>query len=77
MVQNHDLVKKLIDDSTSVLSGWDDRLGNYTHSYLDRWKLVENVVKECARLCHESPLKDGELHARNLLDHFKVEQDQK
>ena len=75
MISNHDLVRKLIDDSTSVLSGWDDRLGNYTHSYLDRWKLIENVVRECARFCSDSQSEDGVVYARDLLNHFNISKD--
>lgn len=72
MVQNHGLVWSLIDGSSETLSGWDDKLGNYTQKYLNRYLLVENVVRECARLCSESDHQDGELHARNLLNHFKI-----
>lgn len=77
MITNHELVRELAEKSSDKFQGWDERRGNYKETSLNRYKLVEAVVRECARLCDESPLKDGELHAKNLLEHFKVEEDQK
>ena len=37
-------------------------------------KFAELIVKECAKVNYNSPFKDGEFHARELLEHFGVEE---
>ena len=34
---------------------------------------AELIVRECARVNYNSPFKDGEFHAREVLEHFGVE----
>jgi hypothetical protein len=46
----------------------------------DKWievyneKFAELLVKECASVNYNSPFQDGEFHAREVLEHFGVEE---
>ena len=37
-------------------------------------KFAELIVRECAGINYNSPFKDGEFHAREVLEHFGVEE---
>jgi hypothetical protein len=37
-------------------------------------KFAELIVKECASVNYNSPFQDGEFHAREVLEHFGVEE---
>lgn len=45
------------------------------HSSLDEdWiKFAELIVQECASLCYNSNLKDADIHAMNILNHFNID----
>jgi hypothetical protein len=36
--------------------------------------LAELIVRECAGVNYNSPFKDGEFHAREVLEHFGIEE---
>jgi hypothetical protein len=41
----------------------------------DQWtKFAESLIRECASVNYRSPFKDGEFHAREVLEHFGVEE---
>jgi len=40
----------------------------------DKQEFAELIVRECAKVNYNSPFKDGEFHARELLEHFGVEE---
>jgi fido (protein-threonine AMPylation protein) len=43
--------------------------------YLDPTeKFAELIVRECANVNYNSPFQDGEFHAREVLEHFGVEE---
>jgi hypothetical protein len=35
--------------------------------------LIELIVSECASICYNSKLEDGDLHAQNLLYEFNID----
>jgi hypothetical protein len=37
-------------------------------------RFAELIVKECASVNYNSPFQDGEFHAREVLEHFGVEE---
>jgi hypothetical protein len=37
-------------------------------------EFAELIVKECASVNYNSPFQDGEFHAREVLEHFGVEE---
>ena len=37
-------------------------------------KFAELIVQECANINYNSPFQDGEFHAREVLEHFGVEE---
>ncbi len=38
------------------------------------WKFADLIVRECAKINYNSTFQDGEFHAREVLEHFGVEQ---
>jgi hypothetical protein len=38
------------------------------------WKFADLIVQECAKINYNSPFQDGEFHAREVLEHFGVEE---
>ena len=42
--------------------------------WLNVEKFAELLVKECASVNYNSPFQDGEFHAREVLEHFGVEE---
>ncbi len=46
----------------------------YNDTYFDKEKFAELIVKECAGVNYNSPFQDGEFHAREVLEHFGVEE---
>ena len=47
---------------------------NRKTGWLDRQKFAELIVKECSGVNYHSPFQDGEFHARELLEHFGIEE---
>ena len=45
---------------------------NHEVAFMD--KFAELIVKECAGVNYNSVFKDGEFHAREVLEHFGVEE---
>ena len=41
---------------------------------VDLEKFAELIVRECAGVNYKSPFRDGEFHAREVLEHFGVEE---
>ena len=44
-----------------------------TFEVFDKEKFAELIVRECANVNYNSPFQDGEFHAREVLEHFGVE----
>ena len=42
--------------------------------WLNVEKFAELLVKECASVNYNSPFQDGEFHAREVLEHFGVQE---
>lgn len=79
-----ELAEALIEQCTERLTGWDERRGNYTETFVDKHKLIEMVVRECAKVVDETPfgytdyrnqIEEGQRNAcvNALLYHFGIE----
>jgi hypothetical protein len=57
-------------DKTSSYGGYEPI------SFMDYYteKLAELIVQECVGVNYKSPFRDGEFHAREVLEHFGVEE---
>lgn len=49
-------------------------IGDPKYNIIWEEKFAELIVKECAKVNYNSPFKDGEFHARELLEHFGIEE---
>jgi hypothetical protein len=58
-------IKQLIEEASG-----DDWRGDKLNAVL----LVELVVRECSGVNYNSSFQDGEFHARELLEHFGIEE---
>lgn len=78
-----DLAEALIEQCTERLTGWDERRGNYTETFVDKHKLIETVVRECATVVSQVPfgyvdyrsqIEDSmrEACVNKILNHFGV-----
>ena len=64
-------IKKLADQAYSYASA---QTGEFSPEFMGSYdkKFAELVVKECAGINYKSSFKDGEFHAREVLEHFGV-----
>jgi hypothetical protein len=46
----------------------------YGGKIFSKEKFAELLVKECASVNYNSPFQDGEFHAREVLEHFGVDE---
>ena len=65
-------IKKLIELSGISVRGYYDETGS---TPLELQKFTELIVRECAGINLKSPFQDGEFHAREVLEHFGVDDD--
>lgn len=76
---NHRLIQDLVDQSTKMMIGYDERLGNYKLPDFNRYKFAELIIKECITVCNSragnSDYNTGRMHcASDIKEHFKLDQ---
>ncbi len=64
-------IKELMEQATTVTEPDDP---DYRHEHFDKAKFAELIVRECSGVNYNSSFQDGEFHARELLEHFGVEE---
>ena len=72
MINNHDLVHKLISDSTDIMT--DIAAGRYKIPTLNRYNLIENTIKEISKLVFHNSNLSGEALVSEIYAHFRVEE---
>jgi hypothetical protein len=63
-------IRQLVEQAFIITT--DGKIGHVNNYMVE--KFAELIVKECASVNYNSPFQDGEFHAREVLEHFGVEE---
>ena len=68
----NDRIEQCLYLSGLTAQGCWDELDDYAKQGIH--KFADLIVKECSGVNYHSPFQDGEFHARELLEHFGIEE---